>query len=107
MDDLMPRDDLTTLLGSILEQLKETRDDVRDLNRKQDEQSKELGKVLIQTQKTNGRVNRHDEQIKALESSKGKKLNVPTNVLYLLAFGGVVALLIVARLLGVDLGGVI
>lgn len=72
-----------------------------------DKQDSKLEKILTQAQKTNGRVNKHDEQIKTLEASTGRKLNVPPNVLYLLAVAAVIALIIVANLMGYDIKGVI
>lgn len=103
----MSRDDLGTLLNTILDNQRETRDDIREINRKQDLQTQEIGKVLTQAEKTNGRVNGHDKQIAALETIRGRKISLPNNVLYLLAIGGVIALAIVASLLKVDLGGIL
>lgn len=107
MENVMPRDDLTTLLNNILTQ-------VNRLNEKQDQQTKELNEIKLQTQKTNGRVTRLEDghtlnvrAIKSLERRSGRKLNIPTNILYLLAFAGVIVLLIVATAMGINVKGII
>lgn len=62
-------------------------------------------KALDEIQTTNGKVKEHDGAIKRLERRKGKRLEVNPNVIYLIALGAVILLLIVASLLHVNLGG--
>ena len=47
------------------------------------------------------------KRVGKLEAEKGKKLDLPPNVIYLIALGGVILLIIVASILGVNLGGLV
>lgn len=63
--------------------------------------------VLDEIRATNGRVTVNEAAIKRLETSKGKKLEIPPNVIYLIALGAVILLAVVATLLHVNLGGLL
>lgn len=100
MDLVMPRDDLTTLLNSILTQIGDLRDDVKELNKKQDNQSSKLQSIEVQTTKTNGRVTK-------LEKSKNLWSGISTNTWYLMALAFVIILIISANVMKINLGGLI
>lgn len=93
MELTMSSNDLNSLLNNIASQ-------VSSLDKKQDEQNKTLTKILIQAEKTNGRVT-------SLEKGQGKKFSLPPNVIYLIAVGGVVALVIVATSMGINVKGIL
>ena len=65
--------------------------------------------TLTQAKYTNGRVTKLERQVAAEKAKKtAKKLNLPTPpVLYLIALGAVILLIIVATLLKVPLGGLL
>jgi hypothetical protein len=97
MEAVMPRDDLTTLLNSILSQLDR-------LERKQDDQTIELNKIHLQTQKTNGRVNQAEKDIKGLQVVKGRTgLKIPPEIWKLLGYLALIVAAVVAGLLGINL----
>lgn len=52
-------------------------------------------------------VQQHEKALKALERKHGKKLDLPPNVIYLIALGAVILLVIVATLLRIDLGNLL
>lgn len=62
--------------------------------------------TLAQAQRTNGKVLRHDQEIKDLQKRSGKRLSeIPPNVIYLIALGAVILLLVIAAKLNVDVKG--
>jgi hypothetical protein len=73
-----------------------------------------MQKILTQTQKTNGRVLKledvtksHSSDLNTLKVAKSRRINLPSNVLYLLALGGVITLIIVANFMGINLKGLL
>lgn len=64
-------------------------------------------KILDEAQYTNGRVTANEAAIKRLESASGKKLNLPANVIYLIALGAVILLAVIATLLHINLGSIL
>lgn len=64
-------------------------------------------KTLDEAQATNGRVTLVESAVKRLESAKGKKLDLPANVIYLIALGAVILLAVVATLLHINLGNLL
>lgn len=64
-------------------------------------------KVLEQARYTNGRVTKAEGDIKALQSQAGRKLNLQPSLMYLIALGAVMLLVIIASLLGINLGGLL
>ena len=105
---------MTTRQNDFLQQLIETmqryqdRQDKRldELNEKIDGNTQTTNQILVQAQRTNGRVNRHDTEIKELQKKSGSKLaNINPNVIYLIALGAIILLMIIASILQVDLKG--
>lgn len=64
-------------------------------------------KVLDEATATNGRMSSAEKAIARLEAARGKKLDLPANVIYLIALGAVILLAVVATLLHVNLGGLL
>lgn len=106
MELTMSSNDMNTLLTNILSQVSEMRSEIRSVNNKQDIQNDKLTEITIQTQKTNGRVTSLEGRAKILEKTKGKKVSFDPKLLYLLAIGGVIALIIIATRMGIDLKGI-
>ena len=77
------------------------------LGKQIDDNTKLTREVSAKQDYTNGQVQSHARRLKSLESSRGKRLNLNPNLLYLLAVGGVIALAIVASILGVNLRGLL
>ena len=77
------------------------------MEKKIDANSETTEKVLEQARYTNGRVTKAEGAIKALQSQAGRKLNLTPNVMYLIALGAIILLVIIASLLGIDLGGLL
>lgn len=63
--------------------------------------------ALSESRATNGAVGILEGRVKKLETKKGEKLDLSPNVIYLIALGGVILLIIVASILGVNLGGLV
>lgn len=63
--------------------------------------------VLEQAKETNGRMTRAERAISRLETKKGKKLELPPNVIYLIALGAVILLAVVATLLHINLSNLL
>lgn len=70
-------------------------------------------KALDEVHLTNGTVQDHTVDIQAIkdsiakvETKSGSKLDLPPNLIYLIAFGAVILLLIIATLLHVNIGGI-
>lgn len=63
--------------------------------------------ILTEAKYTNGRVSRNEKSIVRLESKKGKKLELPPNVIYLIALGAVILLAVIATLLHINLGNLL
>lgn len=93
MELTMSTNDLNSLLNNIASQ-------VSRLNEKQDKQSETLTKILVQAEKTNGRVT-------SLERGQGKKFSLPPSIIYLIALGGVISLAIVAVSMGINVKGIL
>ena len=74
-----------------------------------DNNSKDTKKTLQQAQITNGRVNKHDDEIKEIKSklqTPKRQIQLPqisTQVLFLIAMAFVITLLIIANLTKTDL----
>ena len=77
------------------------------LEQKIDSNTATTNKILDQAKYTNGRVTQAEKDIKTLQLVKGKKFTIPTPILYLIALGAVITLVIVAKLVGADLGGIL
>lgn len=78
-----------------------------ELTQKIDANTVTTDQVLQQARYTNGRVTQNEADIKALQSQVGRKLSLQPNVMYLIALGAVLLLIIIASLLHVNLGGII
>lgn len=63
--------------------------------------------ALNQAKETNGRMTRAEKAIARLENKKGKKLELPPNVIYLIALGAVILLAVIATLLHINLGSLL
>lgn len=77
------------------------------MENKIDANTKTTDEILAQARYTNGRVTKSEADIKALQTQEGHKLSLPPNVMYLIALGAVLLLVIIASLLHVDLGGIV
>jgi len=91
-------------LQPLLDLMNKRMDSLED---KIDTNTETTNKILDQARYTNGRVTQAEKDIKVLQGKKGKKLNIPTSILYLIALAAVIALIIVAKLLGVELGEIL
>jgi Flp pilus assembly protein TadB len=63
--------------------------------------------VLEQARHTNGRVTKSEDDIKALQTQAGHKFNLQPSLLYLIALGAVILLVVIASLLHINLGGIL
>lgn len=77
------------------------------LETKLDSNTTTTQKILDEAKYTNGRVTDNEAAIKRLESASGKKLNLPANVIYLIALGAVILLAVIATLLHINLGNLL
>ena len=85
--------------------IKSSQDEMRNI---QSGQAIQLARIEDQTNKTNGRVTHLEKQLAKVETSKGKKIKLPSDgVLKLLALSFVILLVIVASVLRVPLGGLL
>lgn len=85
-------------------------DNFKRLEKKVDDNTAETKLVHERAKRTNGRVNKNDERIAILETKIGKKFNwslVDTRILTLWAVAVIIFLAIIARVLGVDFGGIL
>lgn len=64
-------------------------------------------KALDEVQAISPMVKQHEKAIKALERKHGKKIDLPPNVIYLIALGAVILLAVVATLLHINLGSLL
>lgn len=78
-----------------------------ELTRKIDANTAISQQALEESKATNGRINAVEGRLRKVETKKGKKLELNPNVIYLIALGAVILLIIVASLLKVDLGGLV
>lgn len=77
-----------------------------ELTTKIDGNTATTNQILTQAQATNGQVLRHDQEIKDLQKKAGSKLSsVSPNVIYLVALGSVILLMVIATMLHVDIKG--
>lgn len=99
--DLMAKQ--TDFLQPLLEMMNKRMD---TLEQKIDSNTQTTNQVLQQAKYTNGRVTKAEKAIVRLEKMGGKRvnLNLPPNIIYLLAIGFVILLIIIAKLLHADLG---
>lgn len=100
----------TDFLQQLLETMQRNSDrqDIRmdELNKKIDANTVTTNQVLSQARQTNNQVSRHDQEIKDLQKKTGSKFaNINPSVIYLIALGSVILLMVVASLLHVDLKG--
>jgi len=94
------------------ELLKNLQKSIDRIEKKTDDQSTDIGAIKLHTQSMSSDIelaqadiDQVKNDIKNLEKSKGKKLNINLNspVLYLVALAAVISLIIVASRLGVDI----
>lgn len=65
-------------------------------------------KTLTQAQYTNGRVSKLEQKVADMQnSSAAKKVSLSPNVIYLIALGSVILLVIIAVLLKIPIGGLL
>lgn len=101
MDNTMPKDNFLQPLLDLMNKRMDT------IEQKVDDNTQTTQKVLDEAQYTNGRVTSVEAAVKRLETSKGKKLDLPPNVIYLIAVGAVILLAVVATLLHINLGNLL
>lgn len=81
---------------------------VAQLDAKMDANTKLTQEVSRKQDYTNGKVINNSKRLDTLEASRLRRFpQLNTNILYLLAVCGVVALLIVAKTMGVSLDGIL
>lgn len=103
--------DKNDFLQPLLDLMQRNADDqskrMNSFEAKLDKNTSTTQKILDEAKYTNGRVTTTESAIKRLETAKGKKLDLAPNVIYLIAVGAVILLIIVAALLHVNLGGLL
>lgn len=78
-----------------------------ELTTKIDGNTATTNQILTQAQATNGQVLRHDQEIKDLQKKSGSRLSsISPNVIYLVALGSVILLMVIATMLHVDITGI-
>ena len=77
------------------------------LEQKIDSNTQTTQQILEQAKYTNGRVTKTEKAIARLERVRGKRFELPPNAIYLVALGFVILLIIIARLLHIDIKGLI
>jgi hypothetical protein len=78
-----------------------------DLSTKVDSNTSLTEQTLTQTRYTNGRVTKLEKNMADMQNRKSAhKLNVAPNIVYLVAVGSVVLLIIIATLLHINLGSI-
>lgn len=100
MDTTMTQDYLAQLLANMQKQLDR-------IENKTNEQSVSIGTIENQTQTMSKDIEQNTSDIKKLETVKGKKLNIEPRTLYLFALASLIALIIVATMLGVNIKGIV
>lgn len=106
MDDTMPKNDF---LKPLLDLMNRRMD---GLEKKIDDNSSLTQQALDEVKATNGTVEAHGHDIKAIqhalskvEKKSGRKFDISPSVLYLIALGAVILLMTIATILHVNLGG--
>lgn len=84
------------------------------LEKKVDDNTSLTQQALTEVQATNGKVADQEKLLQTfktalgkVERKSGKKIDLSPNVLYLIALGSIILLLIIASILHVDLGGLL
>jgi hypothetical protein len=83
------------------------------MNKRMDEISSKLDdntaisqQALDEARSAHGKIETAEAAIRRLERTKGRKLDLPPNVIYLIALGAVILLLVIATLLHINIGGI-
>lgn len=71
------------------------------------ENTKITNQILDQARYTNGRVSKAESDITALQKQAGRKFNFQPNLMYMIALGSVLLLVIIASLLNINIGGIL
>lgn len=107
MELTMPKDYLQTLLDRMNKQSDDLSGEISKLRDEVSENTKTTNQILDQAKYTNGKVMDLQKRTKALEKTRGRRLNIDPKTVYILAIALMLLLAIIASKLNINLQGIL